>query len=81
MQVTVEIPDALVEQLPSREAMSRELLEAFAAEAYRKERLSRHQVGLLLRLDRWKTEEFLASRGADRPFTSSDFSLERSGVR
>jgi hypothetical protein len=78
MQVTVDIPDELANQLPSGKAMSRELLEAYAAEAYRTERLSRRQVGLLLGLDRWKTEKFLSSRDADRPFTSADFNLERS---
>lgn len=78
MHVVVEIPDELVNQLPSGKAISRELLEAYAAEAYRNERLSRRQVGLLLGFDRWKTEEFLAKRGADRIFTSADFRLENS---
>jgi hypothetical protein len=63
---SVEIPDEVAAQLPGHDAMSRELLEAFAAEAYRSERLSRRQVGLLLGLDRWKTEQFLSKRSADR---------------
>jgi hypothetical protein len=80
MLVTVEIPDVLAGQLPSGKVISRELIEAYAAEAYRMERLSRRHVGLLLGLDRWKTEEFLVSRAADRPFTAADFRLESSGA-
>jgi len=58
--------------------MSRELVESFAAESYRSGRFSRRQVGLLLGLNRWKTEEFLAAHEANRIFTSADFELERS---
>lgn len=79
MQVTIEIPDELASRLPSRSEIPRELLEAYAAEAYRAERLSRKEVGTLLHLDRWQTEEFIARRGAIRPFTADDFALEQSG--
>jgi hypothetical protein len=78
MQVVVQIPDELAAQLSNLESLPREFLEAYAAEAYRCERLSRRQVGQLLGLDRWKTEEFLANHHADRPFTSADYELEQS---
>jgi hypothetical protein len=78
MQIVVQIPDELVSQLSNQESLPREFLEAYAAEAYRSERLSRRQVGQLLGLDRWKTEEFLANHDAQRPFTSADYELERS---
>lgn len=81
MQVTVQIPDELADQLPSGEKLSREMLEAYAAEAYRTERLSRRQAGMLLGLDRWKTEEFLAARNSVRPFSTADFALEQSPSR
>jgi hypothetical protein len=76
MNVTVEIPDEIAKRLPAQDTISRELLEAYAAEAYRSERLSRHQVGVLLGLDRWQTENFLAKRNALRPFTKEDYELE-----
>jgi len=76
MLVTVEIPDELAAQLPKGNEMSRELLEAYAAEAYWKEKISRRQVGLILGLDRWKTEEFLTGRGANRIYTVEDYKLE-----
>ena len=69
MQVTVDIPDEMAKLLPPGEAMSRELLEAYAADAYRLEHLTRAQVGRLLGLNRWQAEEFLLKRGVKRPFT------------
>jgi hypothetical protein len=76
MNVTVEIPDEIAERLPAKDKISRDLLEAYAADGYRTERLSRHQVGVLLGLDRWQTEDFLAKRNALRPFTIADYELE-----
>lgn len=65
MEVTIEIPDVIAEQVERAGGnMSRELLEAFAIEAYRTERLSRGQVSELLDLNFWETEEFLRQRGA-----------------
>jgi hypothetical protein len=77
MLVTVEIPDEFAAQLPKGNQMSRELLNAYAAEAYRSNHISRRQVGLLLGLDRWKTEEFLTKRDANRIYGAEDFELER----
>jgi hypothetical protein len=77
MLVTVQIPDELSRLIPAGESLSRQLLEAFAADAYRNEKLSRHQVGQLLGLDRWQAEEFLAHHNAQRPFTFEDMELER----
>lgn len=65
MQVTIEIPDDVAAQLkqPSG-SISREMLEAFAVEGYRTEKLSRGQVSELLGLNFWETEEFLKERAA-----------------
>ena len=82
MQVIVQIPDEVAHLLPHGDDFARRLLEAFAAEGYRQEQLTLHQVGLLLGLDRWQAEVFLAGRHALRPFTSKDMELERgSGER
>jgi hypothetical protein len=45
MQVTVNISDDLLLLIPAGESLSRQLLEAYAADAYRNEKLTRHQVG------------------------------------
>lgn len=81
MEITLQIPEKLGFLLPKREVLSREFLESYAADSYRNERLTRHEVGQLLGLDRWQTEEFLARRQAQRPFGAEDMSLERSSFR
>jgi predicted HTH domain antitoxin len=74
MQVTIEIPDAIVQQIEELGGSTqRELLEAFVLEEYRKERLSRGRVSELLGLNFWETEEFLRNRGAYLHFGADDF--------
>lgn len=77
MHVTVDLPESIAEQLGSETEISRQLLEAYAAEGYRCEKLSRYQVGQLLGLDRWQTEEFLAAHDALRPYTLADWEIDR----
>lgn len=82
MQVTIEIPDAVVAQLKlNGGTMSRELLEAFAVEAYRSEKLSRGQVSELLGLNFWETEEFLRKRGAFLHYDLNDLEQDREALR
>ena len=81
MEITLQIPDECGLLLPEREVLSRELLEAYAADAYRNEKLTRHEVGQLLGLDRWQAEEFLVRRQAQRPFGCGDMTLERDSCR
>jgi len=73
----VEVPDEIVEQLGDATTMPRQLLEALAAEAYRSQKISRHQVSKLLGLDYWQTEDFLAHHEAKRPYTLSDLEVDR----
>lgn len=81
MEIILHIPDECRLLLPAREVLSRELLEAYAADAYRNEKLTRHEVGQLLGLDRWLAEEFLFRRQAQRPFGCGDMTLERDSCR
>jgi predicted HTH domain antitoxin len=82
MQVTVEIPDAVVAQFRQNgRTMSRELLEALAVEGYRTENLSRAQVGELLGLNYWETEEFLGQHGALLHYDLSDLEQDRKALR
>jgi Uncharacterised protein family (UPF0175) len=80
MQITVELPDEVAKSLGAEPALPRQLLEAYAIESYRTEKLTRHQVGQLLGLDRWKVEEFLAERGATQPYTLADWELDRKSL-
>ena len=49
-------------------------------EAYRAHRLSRHQVGQLLRLDYWQTNDFLTQHEATRPYTLADLEIDRQSL-
>lgn len=80
MQVTVEVPDHIANLLGKRADLEREVLEAFAAEAYRVEKLSRKQVGDLLGLDYWDTEDFLTRHDAKRPYTLADLQIDRTNL-
>lgn len=82
MQITIEIPDAVVAQLKlNGGSVSRELLEAFAVEGYRRGRLSRGQVSELLDLNFWETEEFLKQRGAYLHYDLNDLEQDREALR
>jgi hypothetical protein len=80
MEVTVELPDEIARHLGETSAMPRQMLEAFAAEAYRAQRLSRHQLSKLLALDYWQTESFLTQHEARRPFTLTDLEIDRQSL-
>ena len=77
VSVTVELPDNIAKLLGEKESLPRSVLEAAAADGYRTEKLTRFQVGELLGLDRWQTEEFLTRHEAQRAFTLADYELER----
>ena len=80
MEVTVELPDDIARRLGEPSEMPRQMLEAFAAEAYRGQRLSRHQLSRLLGLDYWQTEDFLTQHEARRPFTLADLQIDRQSL-
>ncbi|MGE3311317.1 MAG: UPF0175 family protein [Limisphaerales bacterium] len=77
MEVTVQLPDELAALLPRGGSWSRELLESYVVEAHRQDKLSRYQVSQILGLDRWQTEDFLASRDAIRPYDLADLAVDR----
>jgi len=77
MNVTVQVPDDVSQLLGDPASLPRQLLEALAAQAYRTQQLSRAQVGRLLGLDYWATEQFLSDHDARRPYTLADLELDR----
>jgi len=80
MEVIVPLPDDIAKHLGETSAMPRQMLEAFAAEAYRTQRLSRHQLSQVLALDYWQTQHFLTSHEAKRPFTLADLQIDRQSL-
>src|ERR1700677_1216895 len=80
MHITLDIPDDLIE--PLREAhgedLPRAVLEQLALEGYRSRKLSRFQVHRLLGFDnRWNTESWLGSKGANLNYTIEDLGADR----
>ena len=77
MQVTVEMPDQIARQLgETPDAVGRRVLEDAAVEAYRAGRLSQRQVGAMLCLDYWQTENFLTERGVPLNYSSADLAAD-----
>ena len=81
MKVVVEIPEQAKAALPPAERLPRDLLEGYAVEQYRKGSLTQRQVGLLLDLDRWSTEDLLQRHDALRPLSLADYEIERASRR
>jgi hypothetical protein len=80
MQITVQLPDDIAEMLGERAILERDMLEAFVAEAYRTEKLSRRQVSDLLGLDYWDTENFLTRHDAKRVYTLAELEVDRKNL-
>jgi len=80
MQITVQLPDEVARLLGTAAELPRMFLEAYVAEGYRTEKLSRHQVGQILGMDRWQTESFLAEHEAQRPYSLADWNLDRKSL-
>jgi predicted HTH domain antitoxin len=74
MQITIEIPDEWAEQLAKgdRSALSRQVLEILAVEAYKAERLTSAEVGRLFNLSRWEVDAFLKQHQAYLHYTEVD---------
>jgi hypothetical protein len=74
MQITIEIPDELVEQLQvDRPSLERQLLEALVVQGYQFEQLSSAEVGRILDLpSRLAIDAFLKQHHADLHHDEND---------
>lgn len=72
MQITIDLPDDIANQLPSSNT-SRRVLELIAADSYRQGRIGAAEVRRLLNFSsRWETYEFLKREKAYLPYTEDD---------
>lgn len=72
MQITIDLPDDIANQLRSENA-SRRILELLAADYYRKDRLRAAEVRRMLNFpSRWETYNFLKQEKAYLPYTEDD---------
>ncbi len=77
MQVTIELPDSVARQLGDNpRGVARHVVEDVAIEAYRAGRLSHRQVGAMLGLDYWQTEQFFIGRGVPLNYSTSDLEAD-----
>ncbi len=83
MNVAIEIPEAVSAPLRSRwPDVSRRVLEAVAAEAYRTGALTAFQTGeLLSHTSRWETEAFLKRVQAYLHYTEDDLERDLAALR
>ncbi|MGB3239573.1 MAG: UPF0175 family protein [Geitlerinemataceae cyanobacterium] len=72
MQITIELPDNIANQLQPVD-ISRRILELIAADSYRQGRIGAAEVRRMLNFSsRWETYEFLKREKAYLPYTEED---------
>ena len=76
MQITLELPDEIAQELAQGRDLSRAALEALVAESCREHRLSDHQAAQILGLSRYELDGFLKARGVFYDYTIEDFKRE-----
>ncbi|NET58244.1 MAG: UPF0175 family protein [Symploca sp. SIO2E6] len=82
MQITIELPDDIVNQLPPNNiSRSRRILELIAADNYRRGCIGAAQVRRMLNLSsRWETYEFLKREKAYLPYTEDDLDQDAQAI-
>jgi predicted HTH domain antitoxin len=83
MQITIELPDDIANQLQLQPAnISRRVLELIAADNYRQGRIEAAQVRRMLNFSsRWETYEFLKREKAYLPYTEDDLEQDAQAIR
>src|SRR5271166_528873 len=76
MQITLELPDTIAQQLAQGQDLSRAALEALVAESCRAHRLSDHQAAELLGLSRYELDGFLKEHGVFLDYSIEDYKRE-----
>jgi predicted HTH domain antitoxin len=81
MEITIELPDNIADQLLLIN-VSRRVLELIAADSYRQGRLGAAEVRQMLNFSsRWETYEFLKREKAYLPFTEEDLELDVQAIQ
>lgn len=81
MQITIEIPDDIANQLQPVDVSCR-ILELIAADNYRQGRIGAAEVHRMLNFSsRWETYEFLKREKAYLPYTEDDLEQDSQAIR
>ncbi len=82
MQITVDLPDDLAQQMiPAGQNPARAVLENIAVEAFRAHRLTEHQLAQVLGMDRYQLDGFLKQRRVWLDYTMDDLHQELDAQR
>jgi predicted HTH domain antitoxin len=83
MQITIELPDDIANQLQLQPAnISRRILELIAADNYRQGRIGAVEVCRMLNFSsRWETYEFVKREKAYLPYTEDDLEQDAQAIR
>jgi predicted HTH domain antitoxin len=83
MQITIELPDDIANQLQLQTAnISHRILELIAADNYRQGSIGSAQVRRMLNFSsRWETYEFLKREKAYLPYTEDDLEQDAQAIR
>jgi predicted HTH domain antitoxin len=78
VEVTIKLPDSIAQSLGQKpETVAQRVLEDAAIEGYRQGRLSHRQVGSMLGLDYWQTEDFLREHRVPLNYSLADLEADR----
>ena len=81
MQITIELPDDIANQLQAGD-ISRRVLELIAADHYRQGQIGAAEVRRMLNFSsRWETYEFLKREKAYLPYTEDDLEQDVQTIR
>jgi predicted HTH domain antitoxin len=81
MQITIELPDNIANQLQST-SLPQRILELIAADHYRQGRIGAAEVRRMLSFSsRWETYEFLKREKADLPYTEEDLDQDVQSIQ
>ncbi|MBM0745530.1 UPF0175 family protein (plasmid) [Phormidium sp. CLA17] len=81
MQITIELPDDIANQLQAGDS-SRRVLELIAADRYRQGQIGAAEVRRMLTFSsRWETYEFLKREKAYLPYTQDDLEQDVQSIR
>ena len=83
MQITIELPDDIANQLELQPAnFSRRILELIAADNYRQDRIGAAEVRRMLNFSsRWETYKFLKREKVYLPYTEDDLEQDVQAIR
>ena len=83
MNLTIEMPDEIAQRIQAAGVnLSRQALEAFALEEFKRGRISKPELRRLLGYGtRSRLDAFLKAHGVSEEYTLEDFELERAALK